>query len=78
MEQRNQRSGIGIDARQIGPFVPIASITSERETGGIVGAAVLFRHDVFHMECNQRRYRLGRRQYSHAFPARVRTRPRVR
>lgn len=60
MQQRDQRSGIGIDARQIGPFVPIAPITSERETGGIVGAAVLFRHDVFHVECNQRGYRLGK------------------
>ncbi len=32
MEQRNQRSGIGIDARQIGSLVPIASITGERLT----------------------------------------------
>jgi len=60
MEQRNHRSGIGIDARQIGPFVPIAPIAGERETVGIVGTAVLFGHDVFHMECNQRRCQLGK------------------
>ena len=60
MEQRNHRSGIGIDARQIGPFVPIASIAGERETGRIVGTAVLFWHDVFHVECNHRRCRLGK------------------
>jgi hypothetical protein len=60
MEQRNQRSRIVIDARRIGSFVPIAPIAGERETGRIVGTAVLFRHDVFHMECNQRRCRLGK------------------
>ena len=60
MEQRNHRSRIGIDARQIGSFVPIASIAGERETGRIVGTAVLFRHDVFHMERNQRRCQLGK------------------
>ena len=58
MEQRNHRSRIGIDARQIGSFVPIASITGERETGRIVGPAVLFRHDVFDVECNQKRCQL--------------------
>ena len=58
MEQRNHRSRIGIDARQIGSLVPIASIAGERETGRIVGTAVLFRHDVFHVECNQRRCQL--------------------
>ncbi len=60
MEQRNHRSRIGIDARQIGSFVPIASITGERQTGRIVGAAVLFRHDVFHVECDERRCQLGK------------------
>ena len=63
MEQRNHRSRIGIDARQIGSFVPIASIAGERETGRIVGTAVLFRHDVFIVfkgECNQRRCQLGK------------------
>ena len=48
MEQRNHRSRIGIDARQIGSFIPVTSIAGERETGRIVGTAVLFRHDVFH------------------------------
>ena len=60
MEQRNHRSRVGIDARQIGSFVPIASVAGERETGRIVGTAVLFRHDVFHVECNQRRCQLGK------------------
>ena len=63
MEQRNHRPRIGIDARQIGSFVPIASIAGERETGRIVGTAVLFRHDVFIVfkgECNQRRCQLGK------------------
>ncbi len=54
MKQRNDRPRIGIDARQIGAFVPIASIAGERETGRIVGTAVLFWHDVFHVERNQR------------------------
>ena len=60
MEQRNHRSRIGIDARQIGSFVPIASIAGERETGRIVGPAVLFRHDVFHVECDERRCQLSK------------------
>ena len=60
MEQRNHRSRIGIDARQIGSFIPVTSIAGERETGRIVGTAVLFRHDVFHVECNQRRCQLGK------------------
>lgn len=60
MEQRNYHPSIGVDARQIGSFVPIAPIAGERETGRIVGAAVLFRHDVFHVECNQRCYQLGK------------------
>ena len=60
MEQRNHRSRIGIDARQIGSFVHIAPIAGERETGRIAGTAVLFRHDVFHMKCNHRRCQLGK------------------
>lgn len=58
MEQRNHRSRFGIVARHIGSFVRVASIAGERETGRIVGTAVLFRHDVFHVECNQRSCRL--------------------
>ena len=60
MEQRNHHSRIGIDARQIGSFLQIASIAGERETGRIVGTAVLFRHYMFHVECNQGRCRLGK------------------
>ena len=60
MEQRNHHSHIGIDARQIGSFVPVAAIAGERETGRIVGTAVLFRHDVFDVEGNQRRCQLGK------------------
>jgi hypothetical protein len=60
VEQRSHRSGIGIYAREIGPFVRIASIAGERETGRIVGTAVLFRHDVLDVEGNQRRCQLGK------------------
>jgi len=60
MVQRNQRSSIGIDGRQIGSFVAVAPIAGKRETGRIVGADVLLRHDVFYMKCNQRRCQLGK------------------
>ena len=53
MEQRNNRLGFWVDARQIGPFVSVASITGKRQAGGIVGAAVLFRHDMFQVEGNE-------------------------
>jgi hypothetical protein len=60
MEQGHYGSCIGIDTRQIGSLVPIASIAGERETGRIVGTAVLLRHDVFHVECNQKRSQPGK------------------
>ncbi len=55
MKERNHRSGIGVDARQIGSFVPITPVACERQACGIVGTAMLFRHNVFHMESNQGR-----------------------
>jgi len=70
MKQRNHRSRIGIDTRQIGSPVPIASIAGERETGSIA----------FRIQRNPRNAIRGvanweRRQYSHAVPALAR-RPR--
>jgi len=47
MEQRHDRLGVWVDARQIGPFVSVASITGKRQARGIAGAAVLLRHDMF-------------------------------
>jgi hypothetical protein len=69
MEQRNHHSRTGVDAGQIGLFVRITSVACEREAGRIVGTAVLYRHDVFHVEGNQRGVAISeRRQYTHALP----------
>ena len=53
MEQRNNPLGVRVDARQIRPFVSVASITGKRQARGIAGAAVLFRHDMFQVERNE-------------------------
>jgi hypothetical protein len=51
----NNRLSVWVDARQIGPLVSVASITGERKTRRIGGAAMLFRHDMFHVEGNEGR-----------------------
>ena len=58
MKQRNQRSGIRIEARKVGSLVRVAPVASERKTSGIIGTAMLPRHDVLHVEWNQRRRQL--------------------
>jgi hypothetical protein len=83
MEQRNHRPRIGVDARQIGSFVPIASIAGERETGRIAFCIQREPPCCFGTTCSTWNAirgvaNWGRRQYSHAFPALARTRPRVR
>ena len=54
MEQWHHSAALGIDAGEVWPFVRVAAVTSEREIAGIVGAAVLFRHDMFDMKGNER------------------------
>jgi hypothetical protein len=83
MEQRNHHSCIVIDARQIGSIVPIASITGERDTGRIAFCMQREPPCCFGTMCSTWNAirgvaDWGRRQYSHAFPALARTRPRVR
>ena len=58
IKKRNNRSSLGVNAREIGSFVRITSIACECETGRIVGTAMLFRHDVFQVKSNQGCYRL--------------------
>ena len=52
-KQRNHRSSVRIDARQVGSFVRVASIACECETRGIIGTTMLLRQDVFQVEGNQ-------------------------
>ena len=58
VEQCRHSARIGIDAREVRPFVGVAAVAGEREAAGIVRATVLPRYDVFDMERNQRRRRL--------------------
>ena len=50
MEQRNNRLRLRINTRQIWPLIGVASITGKRQARWIVGAAVLFRHDVLQVK----------------------------
>lgn len=59
MKQRNHGARVWIDAGEIGSFICIAPVACKRETGEIVRAAMLFRHDVFNVETNQWRCQLG-------------------
>lgn len=52
MKQWDKGVGIQIDARQIGPFVEVASITGKRQAIGVVRTPVLFRHNMFQVERN--------------------------
>lgn len=53
IEQCRYRARIGIDAREVRPFVRVAAVAGEREATGIVDATVLPRYDVFDMERNK-------------------------
>ncbi len=55
IEQCRHSARVGIDAREVRPFVRVAAVAGEREAAGIAGATVLPRYDVFDMERNKRR-----------------------
>ncbi len=53
MKQGHHSARFGIDAGKIWPFVGVAPVTRERESGRIVGASVLLRNYVFDMESDE-------------------------
>jgi len=57
-EQCHHGPRVGIDTREVWPFVRVTAVTGKRQAAGIVCATVLPRYDVFDMERNERRRRL--------------------
>jgi hypothetical protein len=57
--------------------VRVTSVAGEGEAGGIVETAMLLRHDVFHVECNERRCKLRQAAIFTRVPALPRTKSRV-
>ena len=55
IEQRRHSARVGIDAREVRPFVRVAAVAGEREAVGVVRTAVLPRYDMFDVERNKRR-----------------------
>jgi len=85
VEQWHHRSCNGVNARQIGAFVPITPVAGEREAGRIALSCAYRREPpcCFGTMCSTWKAirgvaSCGRPQYPYALPARARTRPRVR
>ena len=85
VEQWHHRSCNGVNARQIGAFVPITPVAGEREAGRIALSCAYRREPpcCFGTMCSTWKAirgvaSCGRLQYPYALPARARTRPRVR
>jgi hypothetical protein len=76
MEQSHDFSAQRIDSREIGTFVPIATLTSQRQIGDGAGTSMLNRDDVLDVVREPRAF-LGSRKYSQRFSAPRRTLSRV-
>ena len=53
IEQCRDSARIGIDTREVRPFVSVVAVAGESEAAGIAGATVLLRYDVFDMETHE-------------------------